>query len=125
MALKSRLFAGDPKLEAAAVSDPAHIKQGAIGDHVRKIQVALIQLDGATISADGKFGPETDAAVLAYKQERDIINRSYQSQADSIVGRMTIAALDKEMVDAEKQIQIKTEGSLCQFGQPRILNFHS
>ena len=35
------LFAGDPKLEAAAVSDPAHIKKGAIGDHVRKIQVAL------------------------------------------------------------------------------------
>jgi hypothetical protein len=35
------LFAGDPKLEAAAVSDPAHIKKAAIGDHVRKIRVAL------------------------------------------------------------------------------------
>jgi hypothetical protein len=35
------LFAGDPKLEAAAVSDPAHIQKGAIGDHVRKIRVAL------------------------------------------------------------------------------------
>jgi hypothetical protein len=36
-----------------------------------------------------------------------------------------MAALDKEMVDAEQQIQIKTEGSLCQFSQPRILTFHS
>ena len=38
---------------------------------------------------------------------------------------MTMAALDKEMVDVEKQIHIKTEGGLCQFGQPRVLNFHS
>jgi peptidoglycan hydrolase-like protein with peptidoglycan-binding domain len=101
VALQSALFRGDSKLEAAAVLDPAHIVQGAIGDHVRKIQLALIQLDGATITADGIYGPATAAAVLAYKQKREIINRTYQTQADNIVGKMTMASLDKEMLAAE------------------------
>jgi hypothetical protein len=38
MALQSKLFRGDAKLEAALVSDSAHIVQGAIGSHVGKIQ---------------------------------------------------------------------------------------
>jgi peptidoglycan hydrolase-like protein with peptidoglycan-binding domain len=120
MPLQSRLFAGDRKLEAAAVSHPAHIMQGAIGEHVRKIQIALIQLDGATIAADGKFGPATAAAVLAFKQKRDIINRSYQSQADNVVGKMTMAALDREMVEAENAMKIETDSSYCRFGKPRL-----
>ena len=117
MALQSRLFAGDPKLEAVAVSDPAHIQQGATGEHVRKIQVALTRLDAAIIATDGQFGPATAAAVLAFKRKRDIVNRSYQSQADSIVGRMTMAALDREMADAEKQVTILDGGSYCQLGK--------
>jgi len=78
MALQSQLFRGDPQLEAAAVSDPAHIEPGARGEHVRKIQLALIQLDGADIDPDGQYGPATAAAVLAYKQKqkRNIINRT-------------------------------------------------
>lgn len=104
MALQSQLFRGDPKLEAAAVSDPAHIAQGATGEHVRKIQLALIQLDGAAIDPDGQYGPATASAVLAYKQKRNIINRSYQTQADNIVGKMTIAALDKEILAQEQPL---------------------
>jgi hypothetical protein len=104
MPLQSRLFRGDSKLEAAAVSDAAHIVQGARGEHVRKIQQALIDLDGAVIKPDGVYGPATSAAVLAYKQKRAIINRSYQSQADNIVGKMTIAALDQEMLAKEGPI---------------------
>jgi len=100
--LQSQLFRGDSQLEAAAVSDPAHIVQGARGEHVRKIQLALIQLDGAAITADGSYGPATAAAVLAYKRKRDIVNRAYQTQADSIVGKMTIDRLDKEMLAAEQ-----------------------
>jgi peptidoglycan hydrolase-like protein with peptidoglycan-binding domain len=111
MALQSRLFRGDAKLEAAAVSDPAHIVLGAAGEHVRKIQVALIQLDGAAIDADGKYGPATANAVLAYKRKRNIINPAYQTQADNIVGKMTMAALDQEMLAKEairtEPIQIK------------------
>ena len=101
MALQSALFRGDAKLEAAATSDAAHITPGARGPHVGKIQQALIQLDGATIVADMVYGPGTAAAVLAYKQSRSIINRSYQSQADNIVGKMTIATLDRELVERE------------------------
>jgi hypothetical protein len=41
--------------------------------------------------------------VLAYKKKRNIINRSYQTQADNIVGKMTIAALDKEVFAKENQ----------------------
>ena len=102
MSLQSQLFRGDPKLEAAAVSDPAHIVQGATGEHIRKIQLALIQLDGAAIDLDGKFGPATARAVLAYKQKRNIINRSYQTKADDIVGIMTMAAPDQEMSQLEQ-----------------------
>lgn len=101
MALQSQLFHGNPKLEAAAVSDPAHIMPGASGEHVRKIQLALIELDNSFITPDGVYGPSTAAAVLAYKQKRNIVNRSYQSQADNIVGKMTIAVLDSEMLKAE------------------------
>lgn len=101
MPLTSKLFRGDSKLEAAAVSDPDHILPGAAGPHVGKIQQALITLDGADIDQDGSYGPETAAAVLAYKQKRSIINFSYQTQADNIVGKMTITSLDKEMHDLE------------------------
>jgi len=101
MALRSTLFRGDPKLEAAAVSDPAHIVPGAKGEHVRKIQLALIQLDGATIGADGSYGPSTAAAVLNYKRKRNVINRAYQTNADNIVGKMTMASLDSEMLEQE------------------------
>jgi hypothetical protein len=101
MALQSQLFAGDPKLEAAAVSDPAHIVQGARGEHVRKIQLALIRLDGAAIDADGIYGPRTAAAVAAFKQRRAILN--FQGQIDDIVGKKTIAALDGEMAEKESQ----------------------
>jgi hypothetical protein len=61
----------------------------------------LIRLDGAAIDPDGSYGPATAAAVLAYKQKRKIINFSYQTTADNIVGKMTMAALDKEMLAAE------------------------
>jgi peptidoglycan hydrolase-like protein with peptidoglycan-binding domain len=105
MALRSQLFRGDQKLEAAAVSNPAHIVPGAVGAHVGKIQQALIELDGAVIATDElaatSYGPSTSAAVLAYKEKRDIVNRSYETRADDIVGIMTVTALDNEMAANE------------------------
>lgn len=104
MALRSQFFHGDPRLEAAAVSDSAHIVSGATGNHVRKIQQALIELDGAKIAIDGKFGPATASAVLAFKRKRGIINRTYQTSPDDIVGKITIAALDAEMLAKERDV---------------------
>lgn len=105
MALQSKLFRDDRKLQAAAVSNPDHVVPGAVGDHVGRIQYALVQVDGALIDpaemSVKRYGASTANAVLAFKKKRDIINRSYQSQPDNIVGIMTIAALDKEMMTAE------------------------
>lgn len=104
MPLQSQAFRGDPKLEAAAVSDAAHITLGARGPHVGKIQQALITLDGARISIDEQYGSATAAAVKAYKTKRGIINQSYQQAADAIVGKMTMASLDQEMLKRERQL---------------------
>jgi hypothetical protein len=67
--------------------------------------LALTQLDGAAIDQDELqrclYGPSTALAVLAYKRKRNIVNRRYQTQADNIVGKMTIAALDRELLTRE------------------------
>jgi peptidoglycan hydrolase-like protein with peptidoglycan-binding domain len=118
MALRSRILSGDAKLEAAAVSNPAHIKRGAAGEHVAKIHKALKQLDSAVIDKDElrakKFGPSTEEAVLNYKKKRKIINRAYQSDVDPIVGIMTMAALDKELVKVEaSEVEAAVLGALA------------
>jgi peptidoglycan hydrolase-like protein with peptidoglycan-binding domain len=109
MPLISRIFRNDRKLEACLISDPAHLTQGATGEHVGKLQTALTILDGAKIEgkeiAAAVYGPSTAAAVLAYKKKRRIINLTYQTQADNIVGKMTIAALDREMVQFERGLR--------------------
>ena len=101
MPLYSNLFKGQPRLEDCLVKDPAHVKTGDAGDHVRLIQIALKQIDGLVIDeqevASSTYGPSTAKAVLAYKAKRSIINRSYQSKADDVVGKMTIASLDDDM----------------------------
>lgn len=106
MALTSQLFRGNKALEACEVKDPAHIKIGATGDHVAKIQFALFTLDRLVIDRQElvaqHYGKSTAAAVLAYKKRRKIINPSYQSTADNIVGKMTIASLDKDMQVRER-----------------------
>jgi hypothetical protein len=86
---------------------------GGKGKHVAKIQGVVIVLDGATIvdsEIDSEFyGPSTAAAVLAYKRRRRIINASYQTQADDIVGKMTIKALDDELMS--RQVSPASAGS--------------
>jgi peptidoglycan hydrolase-like protein with peptidoglycan-binding domain len=109
MALTSQMFRGDQKLEACLVSDPAHVTQGGSGEHVAKLQTALTMLDGAKIDRQEMlkktYGPSTAAAVLAYKTKRRIINPAYQTKADNIVGKMTIAALDREMLQFERSLR--------------------
>jgi len=106
MPLKCNLFADSARLNACLVHDPAHIKLGDSGDHVEDIQIALRHIDGLVIDdvelVSRRYGPSTAAAVLAYKKKRKIINRAYQSAEDDIVGKMTIASLDAEMVARQK-----------------------
>jgi hypothetical protein len=101
------MFKGDRKLEACLLQDPAHVFSGAVGSHVSKIQTALAILDNADIKpaeiAAMKYDTSTADAVLAYKRKRNIINYSYQTQADNIVGKMTIASLDREMLARERR----------------------
>jgi hypothetical protein len=102
MPLQSDLLKNDPALEACLVNDSAHVVPGAQGDHVSKLQTALSLVDGAAIDsgelAARRYGPSTASAVLAYKKKRGIVNFSYQTQADNIVGKMTIASLDRELL---------------------------
>jgi hypothetical protein len=113
MALQSQLFHGDSKLEACLLQDSAHVTKSAVGDHVAKIQFALGVLGDLRIAENEvsaqTYGPSTATAVLAFKTQRNIVNRSYQTMADDIVGKMTIAALDREMFDEENQ------ASPCEF----------
>ncbi len=104
MALRSDLFKGDARLEAAAASDGSHIKSGDRGPFVAKIQNALNQLDKAGLDEDGKYGTLTAKAVRKYKSARGIINRAYQTQADDIVGKMTVAAMDEELAKLSSSI---------------------
>lgn len=116
MPLQSNLFENDSALNACLVSDAAHVTLGAVGPHVAKIQAALTDLDGLSINsgelAAKRYGPSTASAVLAFKQKRKIINRAYQSEADNIVGKMTIAALDKELL-AKQEIVTPRPPARC------------
>jgi hypothetical protein len=106
MGLQSRLFRGDRRLEACLVHDASHITPGSCGGHVSKIQSSLFITDGADIDVNevsaGRYGSSTAQAVLEFKRARKIINYSYQTQADDIVGKMTIAALDEEVRKKER-----------------------
>lgn len=105
MALRSIAFRNDPRLQQCAVSHPAHVTPGSRGPHVRLIQAALEELDGATIALSeietAFYGPSTASAVLTYKTDRKIINSSYQRTADNIVGLMTVKAMDDELLANE------------------------
>jgi len=117
MPLKSRTFAGNPRLEACLVQDSAHLTLGVQGDFVAKVQAALFYIDGLRIAEDElatqSYGPSTAAAVLDYKKRRQIINRTYQQQADNIVGKMTIKSLDNEMLLAENSPDLQPRSLLC------------
>jgi hypothetical protein len=116
MPLVCKLFtqpAPDPRLEACLVSDSAHIGQGAFGDHVAKIQMALNSLSRRpgrqdfNLKIDGIFGPKTAAAVQAYKngKSRPIL-QPWQKTADAFVGKRTIKSLDDEMDILENELPV-------------------
>lgn len=102
MTLMSNLFRGNRRLQSCLLDNSAHVIPGERGQHVSLIQYAVLTFEPGEISGVEinmrHYGPMTTKAVLAYKRARKIINPAYQSVEDNIVGRMTIAALDREMV---------------------------
>ncbi|HEY1100850.1 MAG TPA: peptidoglycan-binding domain-containing protein, partial [Myxococcota bacterium] len=64
------------------------LRQGANGEGVREMQ-QLLRGHGASISADGDFGPRTRAAVVAFQRSRGIT-------ADGAVGPETMRHLRSE-----------------------------
>ncbi len=72
---------------AAAINDAKTklLRQGARGDAVKWLQ-ALLNANGASLVADGSFGPKTDAAVRAFQRQRGLL-------VDGIVGRQTWGVL--------------------------------
>jgi hypothetical protein len=106
MALGSNLFKDSKRLAQCEVNKAAHVAPGDRGDHVRLIQIALGEIEGAAIDAtelsQGHYGASTARAVLAYKTKRRIINLSYQTSPDNIVGKMTIVSLDKDMLSLQR-----------------------
>ena len=78
------------------------MKTGAAGEHVQLIQRALVYLGATSITGSeyrtGTYGATTAAAVLRFKQQRQIMDLTYQTQADGIVDKMTISRLDDEML---------------------------
>ena len=61
------------------------LRRGSSGEAVTEAQ-RLLRAAGATIAADGAFGPNTWAAVVAFQKSRELLS-------DGIIGRMTWAAL--------------------------------
>ena len=106
MALQSKLFRGDAKLEAAAVSNPDHIVPGDRGPHVAKIQEAINTLDDADLDVNGIYDPATAAAVANFKRHQEPPILNYEGKIDDIVGIKTTAALDAGMVVREGNLHL-------------------
>ena len=68
-------------LPAAALS-----KLGSRGSEVTKVQQKLLSLGYRPGAADGVYGEQTRAAVLAFQKDHDLV-------ADGIAGAVTLAAL--------------------------------
>lgn len=64
---------------------PHTILRGDVGPEVRKAQT-LLNAKGATLTVDGAFGPNTDAAVRAFQKQKGLT-------VDGIVGPKTWTAL--------------------------------
>jgi hypothetical protein len=105
MPLESALLKGNARLEAVAAGGPS-IKAAPPADDdeaVIRIQLALVRLgfalpksfpDGPNEDPDGKFGPETTAAVIAFQKQKF---PGTPSEWDGRVGPKTLAKLDEAL----------------------------
>ena len=112
--LTSDLLKDNPQLQDCSIKNSAHISQkdNKTGAHVTKIQTALIRIDPTLKIAQSEidsatYGDTTAKAVQKYKEDRSIINFTYQNSADDVVGIMTIRRLDAEVKDGQTKLVAK------------------
>ncbi len=94
MTLVCGRFSGCPQVVQASMNAPP-LKQGAQGEGVKVLQLALIDLGtpmprstaNGTALPDGIFGSETQAAVVAFQRNNGLV-------ADGIAGTQTFQRLD-------------------------------
>lgn len=90
--------------EAAAVSPSsgslfsgnyATLRKGASGSRVKILQQALLDLGYSVGKADGKFGNQTLAAVIAFQKQQSLVQ-------DGAAGKKTLTALEKAFRNGSK-----------------------
>jgi hypothetical protein len=103
-------FAGDPVLERVFDAETI-VKVPDHGEHVRKIQQALIDLDIELpeFGVDASYGNETRDAVIEFQQEAGMTEPEW----DGIVGRKTLGLLDKSARNGK--IELDTDSSESDF----------
>jgi hypothetical protein len=82
-----------PAQPAIAVSPATMLRAGDHGPAVRTLQRALRRLGFAVGSLDDVFGPQTEAAVIAFQ-------RAHGLSADGLVGAKTARALNRALARA-------------------------
>jgi peptidoglycan hydrolase-like protein with peptidoglycan-binding domain len=68
----------DAPFDWSSANDAFPLKLGSMGDKVKRIQTWLTNVAGAKLKngIDGKFGTETESALVAFKQ-RDNVSQDY------------------------------------------------
>lgn len=98
MPLTSRRFLQNARIKGASESRPS-LRQGESGEAVLIVQQALVDLGSVlpkstrngTRAPDGIFGPETVHAVREFQHANGLV-------VDGIVGRDTLAELDRQII---------------------------
>lgn len=74
------------------------VRQGCLGGAVRRLQgwLSALGYDIGPHGADGRFGPDTRAALLAFQRENGLV-------ADGVAGKRTWAALAKALNQEESE----------------------
>lgn len=97
-ALESDLLSANKRLQECLVKDSSHVRLNDSGEHVLLLQKALNKIGElpSELPENGTFDATMAGAVARYKKNRGILN--YAGQIDDIVGKLTITAIDNELV---------------------------
>jgi peptidoglycan hydrolase-like protein with peptidoglycan-binding domain len=89
------------------------LREGSSGESVRELQVALKELGHDPGAVDGGFGPQTEAAVKAFQQQKGIA-------ADGVVGIITWRNIDEAAEFDEPVLKQGSTGLPVRRAQSRL-----